>query len=199
MHFVHESCTVINFVRIIAGEFRGRRLLGPADQATRPVTDRVKQSLFDILSQRIPGAAAWDVFSGTGSFGLEALSRGASSCVFFERHRPAAVRLKKNIDALSVGERSRVVTRDIFSLAEADLAPLPPPDLVFFDPPYPCVRDRPADLSTALRLFAQQLAAGGIIVLRLEKGVAWMPDLPVVDDRTWGSMRALFLQGGDPE
>src|SRR5688500_16667154 len=113
MHFIHESLTVPATVRIIAGEFRGRRLLDPADQATRPITDRVKQSLFDVLSPGLPGAHVWDVFAGTGSLGLEALSRGALACDFFERHHPAVERLKRNIATLGVEDRCRVVTRDV--------------------------------------------------------------------------------------
>ena len=180
-------------MRIIAGEFRGRRLLPPADAATRPITDRVKQSLFDILSRSLPDATAWDLFSGTGSLGLEALSRGARTVLFFERHRPAVERLRRNIQTLAVEGRARVITRDILSLREPDLAPLDPPDIVFFDPPYPYVRDRPADLENLLKLLAGRLAPGGRIVFRLEKGVPFSTSLPVLDDRAWGSMRILFL------
>ncbi len=193
MHFVHEHRTVTTFVRIIAGEFRGRRLLPPADLATRPITDRVKQSLFDILSQRLPGATVFDVFAGTGSLGLEALSRGASQCVFFELHRPAAVRLRKNIEALGLGDRCRIVTRDVLALGDADLQPLARPALVFFDPPYPLVRDRPAEVARAAMVFARRMSADGRLMLRVEKGGAFAPDLPVTDGRAWGSMRVLFL------
>ena len=200
MHFVHESRTVTSFVRIIAGEFRGRRLLGPADQATRPITDRVKQSLFDILSQQLPGAAVWDVFSGTGSLGLEALSRGAASSTFFERHRPASVRLQRNIDALGLAGRCRIISRDVLALRSPELNELPPPDLIFFDPPYPLLRDRPSELSAALQCFAGRLGPGGRAILRMEKGASWTTDLPLLDDRSWGSMRILFLGSpGSPQ
>ena len=71
-------------MRIIAGEFRGRKLLPPEGDVTRPITDRVKQSLFDILAPRIDGARVYDCFAGTGSMGLECLSRGAEHATFFE-------------------------------------------------------------------------------------------------------------------
>src|SRR5688572_1371831 len=74
-------------VRIIAGEFRGRRLLAPKTDATRPITDRVKQSLFDILAPVIPESVVYDTFAGTGSMGLECLSRGAAGVTFFEADR----------------------------------------------------------------------------------------------------------------
>ena len=76
-------------MRVIAGEFRGRKLLAPEGEATRPITDRVKQSLFDILTPRLEGAIVWDLFAGTGSLGLESLSRGSSQALFFETDRSA--------------------------------------------------------------------------------------------------------------
>src|SRR5438045_2912598 len=96
-----RSATVTH-VRIIAGEFRGRQLLGPQGDATRPITDRAKQSLFDILTPIIPGANVYDLFSGTGSLGLESLSRGAKFASFFEIDRSAIARLSQNVAALQV-------------------------------------------------------------------------------------------------
>src|SRR3954463_11454418 len=87
-------------MRIIAGEFRGRRLLPPEGDTTRPITDRAKQSLFDILAPRIEGSRVYDCFAGTGSMGLECLSRGAAAVTFFESDRSALARLRKNIDAV---------------------------------------------------------------------------------------------------
>src|SRR5436309_2356542 len=101
-------------MRIIAGEFRGRRLLPPEGEATRPVTDRVKQSLFDILAPLIPEAVVYDCFAGTGSMGLECLSRGARLVAFFEADRSALARLKQNIAALGVSERSLIIGGDLF-------------------------------------------------------------------------------------
>ncbi|HEX2971347.1 MAG TPA: RsmD family RNA methyltransferase, partial [Tepidisphaeraceae bacterium] len=91
-------------MRIIAGEFRGRKLLSPEGDTTRPITDRVKQSLFDILTPLLPEAVVYDCFSGTGSMGLEALSRGAAQATFFEADRSALARLRQNIDALKVAD-----------------------------------------------------------------------------------------------
>src|SRR5438094_5779339 len=89
-------------MRIIAGEFRGRRLLAPESDTTRPITDRVKQSLFDILAPRMEGATVLDLFAGTGSMGLESLSRGAAAAWFFEADRPALARLRRNIEMLNL-------------------------------------------------------------------------------------------------
>src|SRR5512140_1618812 len=101
-------------MRIIAGEFRGRQLLAPEGSTTRPITDRVKQSLFDILSPRLEGAIVYDLFAGTGSLGLEALSRGASFCTFFEQDRSALSRLTQNIASLRLQGKCRLIAGDLF-------------------------------------------------------------------------------------
>src|SRR3954464_9310084 len=101
-------------MRIIAGEFRGRKLLPPEGTTTRPVTDRVKQSLFDILSPLLPGARVYDCFAGTGSMGLESLSRGAERAAFFEKDPSALKRLRQNIETLGVTDRSIVIAGDLF-------------------------------------------------------------------------------------
>ncbi|MGZ3303586.1 MAG: RsmD family RNA methyltransferase, partial [Isosphaeraceae bacterium] len=93
-------------MRIIAGEFGGRKILPPLTETTRPITDRAKQSLFDTLGDRIDGADVLDAFAGTGSMGLECLSRGARRVVFVERDRGALLHLRKNIVALGIKERS---------------------------------------------------------------------------------------------
>src|SRR5436853_3369526 len=110
-------------MRIIAGEFRGRKLLPPEGLVTRPVTDRVKQSLFDILTPLLPDARVYDCFAGTGSMGLECLSRGAASVVFFEADRSALSRLRRNISALGVEDRCEVISTDLFRWFSA--APMP--------------------------------------------------------------------------
>src|SRR6266850_7741478 len=100
-------------MRIIAGEFRGRKILPPEGEVTRPITDRVKQSLFDILSPRIEGTRVYDLFAGTGSMGLECLSRGAAHATFFEADRSALDRLRKNIATLKLQGQSRIFGGDL--------------------------------------------------------------------------------------
>ncbi|MGE5612342.1 MAG: 16S rRNA (guanine(966)-N(2))-methyltransferase RsmD, partial [Bacillota bacterium] len=122
-------------MRIIAGEFRGRKLLPPEGDTTRPITDRVKQSLFDIVTPLLPGAVVYDCFSGTGSMGLEALSRGAAHATFLESDRSALLRLRQNIETLKVADRSEVVAGDLFKWF-ATTIPSRRVDLIFLDPPY---------------------------------------------------------------
>ena len=185
-------------MRVIAGEFRGRRLLPPEGDVTRPITDRVKQSLFDILSPLLPGARVYDCFAGTGSMGLESLSRGARHAVFFEQHRPAVERLRRNIEALGVGGRSTVVAQDVFTWFAA--APPPGPeeraDCVFLDPPYRFLRTDPDGLRrVASALATAHLAPDGVLVFRHdaadELGLA---GLERFDEREYGGMVLEFLR-----
>lgn len=182
-------------MRIIAGEFRGRKLLPPEGNVTRPITDRVKQSLFDILAPDLPDARVYDCFAGTGSMGLEALSRGAAHVTFFEADRSAIQRLKKNIAALGVAARATVVAGDLFRWFDGT-TPAAKVNLVFLDPPYRFLRERPDDL---LRLAATaaslHLAPAGILVFRHDAGdtLALSP-LTVVDRREYGGMVLELLQ-----
>ncbi len=127
-------------MRIIAGEFRSRKLLSPPeDTTTRPIPDRVKESLFSILRGHIEGAEVLDLFAGTGSVGLEAVSRGAARCVFVERDRSMAAVLQKNIETLGAQDRCEVVTGD--ALGAGTLARCPrPATIIMMDPPYDLVR-----------------------------------------------------------
>ena len=174
-------------MRIIAGEFRSRVLLAPRGDTTRPITDRVKQSLFDILAPHIEGARVYDCFAGTGSMGLECLSRGAAHATFFEADRSAVGLLRKNIEALGVRNRSTVVDRDLFKWFEgAD--PKDAADLTFVDPPYRFLRDRPEDL----RRLASRLS--GLLVFRHDaRDALELPPFSCIDRRWYGGMTIELL------
>lgn len=128
-------------MRIISGEFRRRQLISPKDASTtRPIPDRVKESIFSILRGHFEGARILDAFAGSGSIGLEALSRGGSYVLFVERDKAAANLLERNIEMLGCGDRCEVLRAD--AIGPATLARCPRPlDLAFFDPPYPLVED----------------------------------------------------------
>jgi len=183
-------------MRIIAGEFRGRKLLPPEGTTTRPVTDRVKQSLFDILTPLLPGARVYDCFAGTGSMGLECLSRGAADVVFFEADRPAVARLRKNIAALGVESRGQVIAQDLFHWFAAAPRPVLPADVIFLDPPYRFVRDRPDDLRRLAEQFTRShLAPAGTVVFRHDAADALeLPALHRYDQRDYGGMTLEFLR-----
>jgi 16S rRNA (guanine966-N2)-methyltransferase len=180
-------------MRIIAGEFRGRKLLPPKSLATRPILDRVKQSVFDVISPRIEAAVVYDCFAGTGSMGLEALSRGARQATFFEADRLAVAILRRNIDALAVGARSKVIAGDLFGqIRDAASAKV---DLVFLDPPYRMLQDRAQDLLKLARdLAIGHLTPDGMVIFRHEVGDSLdLPPLRPIQQRKYGNMIVEFL------
>jgi 16S rRNA (guanine966-N2)-methyltransferase len=179
-------------MRIIAGEFRGRKLLGPETEITRPVTDRVKQSLFDILSPNLPDAVVYDCFAGTGSMGLECLSRGARQVTFFEADRSAATRLRKNIDTVAAADRATVIGGDLFKWFNSHNRGNA--DLIFLDPPYRFLTDQPESLQKLATQFQGHLNPAGVVVFRHDIGDSLaLPPLQINDLRTYGSMALEFL------
>lgn len=186
-------------MRIIAGEFRGRTLLAPPSDVTRPVTDRVKQSVFDILSPLIPDAIVYDCFAGTGSMGLECLSRGAAHVTFFEADRGAAERLRKNIATLKVQDRATVVPSDLFRWF-ADPKSRGRASLAFLDPPYRFLRERPDALRMLAAAFAERhLAPDAAVVFRHDSADSLeLPALVVRDVREYGSMTVELLSARPP-
>jgi 16S rRNA (guanine966-N2)-methyltransferase len=182
-------------MRIIAGEFRSRNLLPPEGSATRPITDRVKQSVFDTISPWLENAVVYDLFAGTGSLGLESLSRGARSAIFFESDPSAVDRLQKNITNFAVQSRSKIVRTDLFSWFARTPELARRADVIFLDPPYAFLTNRPNDLTTlATKVATKHLSPKGLVVFR--HAIADSLDLPPLrplDIRDYGSMRVRFL------
>ncbi|HEY7627475.1 MAG TPA: 16S rRNA (guanine(966)-N(2))-methyltransferase RsmD [Ilumatobacteraceae bacterium] len=121
-------------IRVVSGEFGGRKLQVPEGLATRPTTDKVRQAVFNSLDSAglIDGAAVADLFAGSGALGIEALSRGAATCVFVERDRAALQALRANLAALALGDRTTVVASDVLAWVPA----MRGVDLALVDPPY---------------------------------------------------------------
>ena len=140
----------LGFVRIIAGEFKGRRLKTPAGDSVRPTADRVREAWFSILQRAVRGARVLDLFAGSGALGLESLSRGAATAEFIELNRFALSALKANIKTLHVDDRAVVRRLDALKFAER----LPPGqyDVAFADPPY--AGDQAARLVAVFRVKA---------------------------------------------
>ncbi len=178
-------------MRIIAGTHRGRRYLPPKDQnTTRPITDRVKQSLFDRLwslgalppdvedmdgqpGTDAPPFHAMDIFCGTGSLGLEALSRGAHHCTFIDMDRDAIDRLKTNLTDLQLADRARVVKAS--ALNPIWLGQVKPGsiNLIFLDPPYALAQDEQGatDLAGLMTDLTKVAAGECLLSYRTETGV----------------------------
>ena len=124
-------------MRIVGGTSRGTALVAPPGEATRPTTDRVRETLFNILAHthadNLVGARVLDLFAGSGALGLEALSRGASFALFVDEAGPARAAIRRNIEAIGALGSTRVWRRSAISLGAS---PVPPFHLVFLDPPY---------------------------------------------------------------
>jgi 16S rRNA (guanine966-N2)-methyltransferase len=121
-------------MRVVAGEFGGRRLIAPDGTTTRPTTDRVREAVFNSLAAAdlLDGAVVVDLYAGSGAMGIEALSRGAARCTFVERDRDALSALRQNITALCLDDRATVVTSDVMAWVPA----MRGVDLALIDPPY---------------------------------------------------------------
>jgi len=130
-------------MRIIRGRFGRRKLLSNPGDTTRPITDKVKESLFEYLEDELQGARVADIFAGTGTIGLESLSRGANSIVFFERDRKAVELLRKNVATLKVEDETLCWATDVMktSFRPKNCEGMTPFDIAFFDPPYKMVSD----------------------------------------------------------
>ncbi len=133
-------------MRVIAGEFRSRRLKSIAGLATRPTPDRLRQTLFDILGSRVEGAVFLDAYAGTGAVGIEALSRGAARAIFIEKNKNAAQVIRENLASLGIENRALLVVSAALSALAIHKA-----DIVFLDPPY----DREAEYAPALKLLGE--------------------------------------------
>ena len=163
-------------LRIIGGKGRGVRLEGPGRNQTRPMTDRVKESLFNIIAQDVPGAIVADCFAGSGALGLEAISRGATRACFVEKSRQAAGVIRQNIATAHFEDQSQIVVVDLYRRGWETLPDLSEPyNLIFLDPPYAHARglDGESPLSRLLEGFSdwQGGARDVILILRHERDV----------------------------
>ncbi|MDG2387924.1 MAG: 16S rRNA (guanine(966)-N(2))-methyltransferase RsmD [Planctomycetaceae bacterium] len=129
-------------MRIIAGQYRRRKLLANTGMTTRPITDRAKEKLFENLGGELNGEKVADIFSGTGSLGLEALSRGASAVVCIERDKKAYDLLQENVATLGVEDQVLCWRADVFrcSFLPKGVEGYLPYDLIFYDPPFPLLK-----------------------------------------------------------
>jgi 16S rRNA (guanine(966)-N(2))-methyltransferase RsmD len=146
-------------MRIIAGALKGRRLKAPKWAGLRPTSDKLRETLFNILAPRITDARVLDVFAGTGAIGLESLSRGAALTVFVERDRRAAALIAENVAICGAQNRCAIIRDDAERALARDVTG-GPFDVVVLDPPYDY-----EPLAATLALALRQLAPGGLLVL----------------------------------
>lgn len=180
-------------MRVIAGTAGGLSLVAPRGGDTRPITDRVKETLFAILGARVPGARVLDLYAGSGAIGIEALSRGAAHATFVERGRDAVAALRTNLERTGLAGAATVVAGDVERfLASHDGDAW---DLAILDPPYTARAMVPALLTLRSRV-----ADGALVVLKHH----WRSETPVVEgltvarQRRFGETMLTFLEATDP-
>jgi 16S rRNA (guanine966-N2)-methyltransferase len=180
-------------MRVIAGTARGLRLVTPGDSATRPVADRVKETCFAILADRVVGASVVDLYAGSGALGIEALSRGATSCVFVERGRVALAAIRQNLAQTGFTERAELVGVDVARFLESVTGRRF--DLAFLDPPY---AER-AILAPLERLLPTLNVGATVVVKHF-----WRTPVPEPEglsrwrERRFGETALTFLERRDP-
>jgi len=178
-------------MRVIAGTAKGRTLRSPRTQDTRPITDRAKESLFNILAPRIPGSRFLDLFAGTGSVGVEALSRGAAHATFVERAASALADIRHNLGATHLTADAEVMAADVFAYLRGTPEPF---DVIFVAPP-----QWRGLWTRAVQLLDRRpgwLAPGGVIVVQHDP--AESTDVPLQHlrtsgERTYGRVRFTFF------
>lgn len=183
-------------MRVVAGRFRGRALVAPEDMSIRPTSDRVRESVFNILAHGIEGfslagARVIDLFAGTGALGIEAVSRGAAYCLFVEEAAEARALIRRNVEALGLTGETRIFRRDATDLGPA--GNMEPYVVAFLDPPYGKGLGEKALLGLAQ---GGWLTSGAICVLeeRADSNLIIPPTFEQLDARTWGDTEVRFLR-----
>jgi 16S rRNA (guanine(966)-N(2))-methyltransferase RsmD len=188
-------------MRIIAGTKKGMNLLSPKTQISRPITDRVKESLFSVLYKYdLPQAAiVADLFCGVGSLGLESLSRGAEFATFVEKDPKVFAVLNKNIEKAGFDKESKAIRANAFSIGAVVGSDMEKYGLVFVDPPYAAARNIQADspLGCLLGMLDGQVTGNGIVVVRTSEDVSLLEKygcFQIAERRQWGTMAITILE-----
>jgi 16S rRNA (guanine966-N2)-methyltransferase len=156
-------------LRIIGGSMRGRKLAYTGDVRTRPMKDRVREAVFNLLGTGVSGTHAIDLFSGTGALGLEAISRGAARGIFIERHYPTAKVIEQNIAALGIGDRAAVVFGDAFFWSGAFQADESTPLTVFCSPPYDFYVERQPEMLELIERWVKMGPKASLVVVEADE------------------------------
>lgn len=188
-------------MRIISGTARGRKLIPPPTYDTRPTLDRVKEAMFNILSTKPSGSIVLDVFAGTGSLGLEAVSRGAKECHLIDLNKDSFKALEENVKNLSFGEKCFLYNEDCYNVLKKIGSKGKKFDLIFIDAPYSKEMIPPAmDLIQSYNL----LSKDGIIVTKIDtKEEVYLGNetIHISDKRKYGNTTVIFykLKGEENE
>jgi len=192
-------------MRIIAGKFKGINLYGPTDKKIRPLKDMVRESIFNFLTHSnkilfsLEQSNVLDLYSGTGSFGLECLSRQANEVIFVEKEKEALKILKKNIEQLKGKDKTKILFEDVFKALKKQSKDLLVRstdlklDLIFCDPPF-----KDANINNLIELIITRglLKKNGVIILHRHKNTKekLTPCFKIIDERVYGLSKIIFGQ-----
>lgn len=189
-------------MRVIAGSARGIGLTSVKGDKTRPIQDRTKESLFNILSGIIQDSRVMDLYAGTGAIGIEALSRGAASCIFVEHNKQVVQIIKDNLTATGLQNKATVIKCDVLEIASCLERENIKLDIVFAAPPYPLVEKNAyrSELLTFFSILSEKhiIQPEGIVILQQRKAEFQMPPeaacLGLFDTRMYGDTQVLFFR-----
>ena len=186
-------------IRIVAGTLRGRKLTCDVNPDLRPTPQRVRESIFSILGNAIPGRPFYDVFAGTGVFGIEALSRGASSAIFVERDFKLLDAIEQTLRAFKIERTGRIVRGDAYRWAERWVPPTEPVN-VFLSPPFPDLTGKVDDMLAIVKEIQSRAPVGSVLTLQAEESdiLAKLPERDKWDARKYGRNHVLFWVKEDP-
>ena len=184
-------------MRVIGGNLKGKKILMPVDKNTRPLRDLVRESIFNLLVHskkikfEIQNSKVLDLFSGSGSFGLECISRGANSVTFFENYDKAIKVLKTNIDNLNVTSNTKIIEKNCFDYFETLANFEFRYDLIFLDPPY---KERKINFLIDNIYKKKILQKDGVLIIHRHKkdDIKISDTLKILDDRNYGISKIIF-------
>ncbi len=159
----------VSEVRIVGGKYRGRKLQIPVDPRTRPMKNRVREAIFNLIGTEVAGKHAIDLFAGTGALGIEALSRGAARATFIERHFPTAALIRRNLEALAAADRGEVIASDTFYWSRQQPELGDAPWVIFCSPPFEFYVSRTAEMLELLTGLMGRAPAGSLTVVEADE------------------------------
>ena len=186
-------------IRIVAGTLRGRKLNCVVHEGMRPTPQMVREALFSILGNAVPGRVFYDVFAGTGVVGLEAVSRGASSARLIEADSRQANDIQRYANEFGIADKAQVIKADVYRWAERWVPVGAAPVNLFLSPPFPDLTEKAAEFLALVRVLLEKAPAASVLTIQAEEGfpLDQVPHPAAWDVRHYGRNILMFLVKGD--
>ena len=186
-------------IRIVAGALRGRKLIAFVHEGMRPTPQMVREALFSILGNAVPGRVFYDIFAGTGVVGLEAVSRGASSARLIEKEPRLVADIQKYADQFGIADKIQILRADAYRWAERWIPPGQEPVNLFLSPPFPDLTEKADEFLTLVRTLLDKAPGDSVLTIQAEDGFPMnrLPDLAAWDVRKYGRNLLLIRVQGE--